>query len=439
MNLVYFVIGSDPQYSQLLEYCVTTIRCYPENDAYDILVMCDAEYAKYIEHLPVKIHITPANSTPMQASTRKTEIFKVPDIQKYDKILYLDADIVVTGGLAGIFERVTDTEKLYVKSDNGSHTEIYWYRADTPYDTETLTRFKEHNILTFNCGQFAFKNSPSMKSHFESVCSTIDQVFDPNVHFYEQSFMNDYFCRNELILYDISDQCEIFGADRETPQTSNAIVNHFANASIHWTRKLEHMKKFHMNTITKRKIPMIETREHLSRVLKVPDGPVMAEIGIFRGDFAQVLLESFRPSRFTLIDPWDPEMICSGDQDGNDVVYFHGEELFEHVTSRFENEKTIEIQRKYSSDAVIEPRSLDVLYIDGDHSYSGVAGDLERARVWVKYGGWICGHDFAMNPAKARHHYDFGVERAVSEFCYKYGFKIWWLALDGCISFVIRR
>lgn len=439
MNLVYFVIGADPQYSQLLEYCINTIRCYPENDEYDILVMCDSDYAKHVSHLPVKIHITPVNSTPVQSSMRKIEIFKVPDIEKYDKILYLDADIVVTGSLAPIFDRVYDSEKLYVKADGGSHTDKYWSRCDDPYDAETLARFTEHNIFTFNCGHFSFKNSPSMRSHFEAVCSTIEHVFNPSIHFYEQSFMNEYFCRNELVLYDISDQCQMFGADREIPQTSSAIVNHFTNASCPWSQKLDHMMKFHMNIITKRQIPTIETREHLSRVLQVPDDPVMAEIGIFRGDFAQLLFETFKPSHMTLIDPWDPDMICSGDQDGNDVVHFHGEDLFKHVTSRFENEQAIEIQRKYSSDAVIEPHSLDILYIDGDHSYNGVVGDLERAHTWVKYGGWICGHDFAMNPAKARHHYDFGVQRAVTEFCYKYGFKIWWLALDGCISFVIRR
>jgi len=436
MNLVYFVIGSEPKYSQLLEYCINTIRCYPENDNYDIMVMCDAEYSQNIKHLPVRIHITESNVTAMQASMRKVEIFKA-DIEKYDKILYLDSDIVISGSLGSIFDCVEDPSKLYVKKE-GSHTDIYWSRADAPYDTATLNRFKDHGISSFNCGQFAFKKSPEMHQHFENVLQEIKAVFNPAVHFYEQVFMNNYFCTGEHLLYNLDTKCHIFNSAEQTHDFTGSIINHFANASCHWSKKLVHMANFHMKLIMGRDVPVIDTRELLHTILKVPESPTIAEIGIFRGEFADVLYRTFNPSRFILVDPWLPEMICSGDQNGNDVVYYHGDELYKHVTDKFSNENKIEIQRKFSSDAVIDSQSLDILYIDGDHSYKGVAGDLERGRKWVKPNGWICGHDFAMNPAKTNNRYDFGVARAVSEFCHRYGYKIWWLALDGCVSFVIR-
>lgn len=436
MNLVYFVIGSEPNYTQLLEYCVNTIRCYPENDGYDIMVMCDSEYSQHIKHLPVRIHITEPNATAMQSSMRKVEIFKT-DIEKYDKILYLDSDIVVTGPLGPIFDCIKEPDKLYTKKE-GSHTDIYWSRADSPYDAATLARFKNNGISSFNCGQFAFKNSPEMRQHFENVLNEINRVFNPSIHFYEQVFMNNYFCTGEHLLYDLDTKCHIFNSADPSHESTGAIINHFANASCHWSRKLVHMANFHMKFIVGRDVPIIDTRELLHTILKVPENPTIAEIGIFRGEFAEVLYRKFNPGRFILIDPWLPEMICSGDQDGNDVVYYHGNDLYKHVSEKFANENKIEIQRKFSADAIIDPQSLDLLYIDGDHSYKGVAGDLERGRKWVKAGGWICGHDFAMNPAKTNNRYDFGVARAVNEFCHKYGYKIWWLALDGCISFVIR-
>ena len=437
MNLVYFVVGADPEYSKLTKYCINTIRCYPENDKHDIIVMCDSDYASNFKGVPAKIHITPRNESAMQTSMRKTEIFNVPGIEKYDKILYLDSDIVISGALDDIFSLVNDPNKLYVKPE-GVHTDVWWSRADAPYDAETLGRFKEHNIYSFNCGQFAFKNSPEMRQHFDNVVQEMKRVFDPRIHFYEQVFMNNYFCLNDAILYDISPKCHIFNSIDESHEVTGAIVNHFANASCHWTRKFAHMTMFHMKSIINNDIPTIETREHLCKILQVPSNPVVAEIGIFRGDFAKILLDTFNPSRLILVDPWLPEMTCSGDQDGNDVVYYHGDDLYKHVINKFLGEKRIEIQRKLSVDAIIEDASLDVLYIDGDHTYQGVVSDLERGRKWVKHGGWICGHDFGMNPAKAKHHYEFGVARAVSEFCQKYGYKIWWLALDGCISFVIR-
>lgn len=432
MNLVYLVVGADPHYSKLTEYCINTIRCYQEHD---IIVMCDAEYVHNLKGIPARIHITPPNMTAMQTSMRKTEIFSVPGIEKYDKILYLDSDIVVSGALDAIFSVVNDPTKLYVKPDGGNHTEVWWSRPDAPYDAETLGRFKAHNICSFNCGQFAFKNSPEMRRHFDNVVQEMKRVFDPSIHFYEQVFMNNYFCFNEAIRYDMAPMCRVFTLN-EAHDVTSAIVNHFANVNCHWTRKLAQMRTFHMKSINSKDIPIIETRNHLYKILKVPPNPVIAEIGIFRGEFSKILLDTFNPSRFILVDPWFPVMICSRDQDGNDVAYYHGEELYNHVIDKFASEKRIEIQRKLSADAKIEDASLDVMYIDGDHQ--GVVSDLERGRKWVKRGGWLCGHDFGMNPVKARHHYEFGIARAVSEFCQKYGYKIQWLAFDGCISFVIK-
>jgi len=45
------------------------------------------------------------------------------------------------------------------------------------------------------------------------------------------------------------------------------------------------------------------------------------------------------------------------------------------------------------SHAVSFPEQLDVLFIDGDHSYGGVAGDYWRHRSSVKDGGLIFFHD----------------------------------------------
>jgi hypothetical protein len=243
MNLVYLVVGADPNYSKLTEYCINTIRCYPENEKHDIIVMCDAEYAHNLKGIPARIHITPPNMTAMQTSMRKTEIFSVPGIEKYDKILYLDSDIVVSGALDTIFSLVNDPKKLYVKPDGGNHTDVWWSRPDAPHDAATLKRFKEHNIYSFNCGQFAFKNSPEMRRHFDNVVQEMKRVFDPSIHFYEQVFMNTYFCFNEAILYDIAPKCRVFTLN-EAHEVTSAIVNHFANVNCHWTRKLAQMRMF---------------------------------------------------------------------------------------------------------------------------------------------------------------------------------------------------
>lgn len=69
----------------------------------------------------------------------------------------------------------------------------------------------------------------------------------------------------------------------------------------------------------------------------------------------------------------------------------------------------------------IQDRSLDLVFIDADHSYQGVKGDLAAWVPKVRPGGWIGGHDFGnTDPA-----YDFsGVDRAVQEWASAWGVVI---------------
>lgn len=44
-----------------------------------------------------------------------------------------------------------------------------------------------------------------------------------------------------------------------------------------------------------------------------------------------------------------------------------------------------------------EPSSVDVLFIDGDHSYDGVKSDFDRYKHYVRSGGYIVFHDIVLD------------------------------------------
>jgi hypothetical protein len=48
------------------------------------------------------------------------------------------------------------------------------------------------------------------------------------------------------------------------------------------------------------------------------------------------------------------------------------------------------------------------------------------------------GHDYEMNMNKAKKAYDFGVRKAVDEFCCEFSQKIYAKGLDGCVSYAIK-
>lgn len=180
-----------------------------------------------------------------------------------------------------------------------------------------------------------------------------------------------------------------------------------------------------------------DTRIDMIRELLKP-GQTLCEIGVYRCEFANELLKTL-PSKLVLIDPWEGD-VSSGDVNGNNVVYSNLNQIYEQVEKAVQNIPVIDLRRGYSISQLSQypDKFFDFVYIDGDHSYSGCKIDLMLALQKLKSGGIIAGHDYEMNFAKAKNNYDFGVKRAVDEFCSSYGFEIFAKAMDGCVSYAIR-
>ena len=169
----------------------------------------------------------------------------------------------------------------------------------------------------------------------------------------------------------------------------------------------------------------------------IPDGSIVAEIGVFKGDFTRQLIKEINPSKLYLFDLFTG-VTCSGDQDGNNVVHANMEQSYTDIKNWHMEQITL-----CKGDSSIElskydDNMFDMIYIDGDHSYEGCKKDLKIALQKIKIGGWIMGHDYEMNMSKAKSSYNFGVKRAVDEFCATYNQTIYAKGLDGCVSYAIH-
>lgn len=172
----------------------------------------------------------------------------------------------------------------------------------------------------------------------------------------------------------------------------------------------------------------------------IPEGSTIVEIGVFTGEFAKTLLET-KPKKLFLVDPWDGVSV-SGDADGNNVQPADLVEAYRNLNRLYASRQEVCLIRGRSPPALgqiaIQVGWVDAVYIDGDHSYEGVRKDLFSAYRLMRPGGWIMGHDYEMNPLKTEARYDFGVKRAVDEFCKEKGLTIHAVALDGCVSYAIK-
>jgi len=143
-----------------------------------------------------------------------------------------------------------------------------------------------------------------------------------------------------------------------------------------------------------------------NRFLKATQVRVMAEIGVWKGDFAKEILEKGDfIERYYMIDPWanlpDWNKPFNVKPDKFAAIYAEAMEKIAFASER------ITILRGRTKEMIdrIPDGSLDFAYVDGDHTLRGITIDLIRLLPKIKEGGFIGGDDFDETPW--RHGRDF--------------------------------
>ena len=198
MDLVYYTIGFNPKYLELLYLSIQSLR---NQNSQDVLIICDKSMInqcteKLKEFSNIKIIPCSDSISAMDSSMKKLLIFNY-DISKYLKILFIDSDILVNTNIRGIFNGIKN-DKLYAGAEHKSmilHKTI-WHSLLT-YTEDDIKFFYENKIYPFNCGLFGFVITIKMKQHFLNI---LEMVKNHTGHYwYEQSFMNVYFNKLNLV------------------------------------------------------------------------------------------------------------------------------------------------------------------------------------------------------------------------------------------------
>jgi hypothetical protein len=124
----------------------------------------------------------------------------------------------------------------------------------------------------------------------------------------------------------------------------------------------------------------------------------VAEIGVYRGDFAAALLDGCPEiEAYYMIDPWRHLEDWNKPANKADDVF---EGFYRETMDRTEAHaaKRVVLRGKTTEVADELPDAgLDFAYVDGDHTLRGVTIDLVRVYDKVRDGGWIGGDDFCRN------------------------------------------
>lgn len=199
-NLVFFSVYFDNGYVDLFDLCLKTLYYHKFNN-YDILIITDEPTKKIIEQLHIlnffKIHflITDNAIDSSDASMKKCLLYNFDKIFDYEKIFLLDVDVMCFKNADIIFNMPICENQIYAARQLNLNFQDFRkkYHGFSCIPDSFINHVEKTNQLPFNAGQFLFLNSNKMKLHFDNINRFMKEW--TGTYFYEQCFLNYYFCR----------------------------------------------------------------------------------------------------------------------------------------------------------------------------------------------------------------------------------------------------
>jgi len=136
-----------------------------------------------------------------------------------------------------------------------------------------------------------------------------------------------------------------------------------------------------------------------SEIIRASNIQTMLEVGVWKGEYAQQLLEQFEfIKQYYMIDPWANLPDWNKPFNVSSKVF---DDVYDEAMKRTEFASSKRIVLRGTTNTVIDripDNSVDFAYIDGDHTLRGITIDLNKVFPKIKEGGLIGGDDFTTTP-----------------------------------------
>lgn len=151
----------------------------------------------------------------------------------------------------------------------------------------------------------------------------------------------------------------------------------------------------------------VELVKYCKTVLGV-NSPRVAELGVFKGNFSDILIDIFHPDKLYLLDTFHLADYIAGE--------FTADKHMQYIQKKYAGNSNVVLMQglSYEKLSMFPNNYLDYIYVDADHTYEGVKKDIEVAYQKVKHGGIIQFNDYTNY--SICDHMEFGVLYAVNEF-----------------------
>jgi Glycosyl transferase family 8 len=176
-NLIYACVFMNKNYIHLLKLALQSMQKFGEKpEDTDILIIteeqCNDDIVDMAERANIKIDtfLLERHDTIFLAALARAFIFHYPRIDEYDKILYLDTDIIVSNSLSLILDKDPSTKLCGMREGTIGNE---WWGGDVFFDFTKVDK----NTEAFSTCVLYFKNCREMKYLFNKIHESVMKIY----------------------------------------------------------------------------------------------------------------------------------------------------------------------------------------------------------------------------------------------------------------------
>jgi hypothetical protein len=247
-NCIFICAFLNVNYIKLLELLLNSIHKYGNlNRNTEILIYTNSLFVNQIKNMGVykKLQINFETNDKLcefnKTFETRLDFFKLPSSSRYDKVLYLDTDVLINGELNEVFN-IVEKEILYVVEEATIYTPGFGHTLFTDEEKRNYP-----NGSAFNSGVILFKNCETIKNLFENIVNEINRCRNLQQHLFDQPYVIHNAIINKLFDNQIMKK---YSTNYNHYENMDKVIQHFAGGPGEHTPKLEKMGNFAAHQIS---------------------------------------------------------------------------------------------------------------------------------------------------------------------------------------------
>lgn len=169
-------------------------------------------------------------------------VFQYPHIERYDRVLYLDCDILIRGDVETLYGLVERRDQLYAAAERADIDHRFWSLGR--YTSEQLAAFRKEQRRPFNSGSLLFARSSSIETLFADMLQLARDWSGPIPECNDQPFVNHICHTRDVVNVDALTPRVTCNPFSERALRPEHLVLHFLGGADHHGTKIERMQGY---------------------------------------------------------------------------------------------------------------------------------------------------------------------------------------------------